>query len=96
MLLAIRILGALYEKKSTGKGQRLQVAMQDAMLHYIRLAFATQARKGGPVQARRRPDRSRAAIRRAASIPCKGGGPNDYVYVYTSRANPSTGSGCWG
>ena len=24
--------------------------MQDAMLHYIRLAFATQARKGGPVQ----------------------------------------------
>src|SRR4029453_9562494 len=44
MLLAISILGALYEKKSTGQGQRLQVAMQDAMLHYIRLAFATQAR----------------------------------------------------
>ena len=49
MLLAISILGALFEKKTTGKGQRLQVAMQDAMLHYIRLAFATQARKGGPV-----------------------------------------------
>ena len=62
--------------------------MQDAMLHYIRLAFAAQALRGGPVQARRRPDRSRAATRRAASIPCKGGGPNDYVYVYTSRANP--------
>src|SRR6476660_6434625 len=44
MLLAISILGALYEKKSTGKGQRVQIAMQDAMLHYIRLAFATQAR----------------------------------------------------
>src|SRR5262247_907832 len=50
MLLAISILGALYEKQSTGKGQRLQVAMQDAMLQYIRLAFATQARKGGPVK----------------------------------------------
>ena len=22
------------------------------------------------------------------AYPCKGGGPNDYVYVYTSRANP--------
>jgi crotonobetainyl-CoA:carnitine CoA-transferase CaiB-like acyl-CoA transferase len=30
--------------------QRLQIAMQDAMLHYIRLAFARQARKGGPVK----------------------------------------------
>ena len=50
MLLAISILGALYEKKTTGKGQRLELAMQDAMLHYIRLAFATQARKGGPLK----------------------------------------------
>ena len=50
MLLAICVLGALYEQKTTGKGQRLQIAMQDAMLHYIRLAFATQARKGGPIK----------------------------------------------
>jgi formyl-CoA transferase len=68
MLLCISILGALYEKKSTGKGQRVQIAMQDAMLHYIRLAFATQAPCG--------------------IFKCKGGGRNDYVYVYTSRANP--------
>jgi len=40
MLLCISILGSLYEKKRTGKGQRVEVAMQDAMLHYIRLAFA--------------------------------------------------------
>src|SRR5215510_5357937 len=87
MLLAISILGALYEKKSSGKGQRVQVAMQDAMLHYIRLAFATQARKGGPVK--------RAGAQTISGgnppcgiYPCKGGGPNDYVYVYTSRTNP--------
>jgi formyl-CoA transferase len=87
MLLAISVLGALYEKKSTGKGQRVQVAMQDAMLHYIRLAFATQARKGGPIK--------RAGARTVSGgnppcgiYPCKGGGPNDYVYVYTSRTNP--------
>ena len=87
MLLAISILGALYEKKSTGKGQRLQVAMQDAMLHYIRLAFATQARKGGPVP--RVGDQSVSGGNPPQGIfPCKGGGPNDYIYVYTSRANP--------
>jgi crotonobetainyl-CoA:carnitine CoA-transferase CaiB-like acyl-CoA transferase len=87
MLLAISVLGALYEQKTTGKGQRLQIAMQDAMLHYIRLAFATQARKGGPIQ--RVGDQSVSGGNPPCGIfPCKGGGPNDYVYVYTSRTNP--------
>ena len=87
MLLAISILAALFEKQTTGKGQRLQVAMQDAMLHYIRLAFATQARKGGPVP--RVGDQSVSGGNPPQGIfPCKGGGPNDYIYVYTSRANP--------
>jgi formyl-CoA transferase len=87
MLLAISILGALYEKKSTGKGQRLQVAMQDAMLHYIRLAFATQARVGGPI--RRAGAQTVSGVHPPCGIyPCKGGGPNDWIYVYTSRANP--------
>jgi crotonobetainyl-CoA:carnitine CoA-transferase CaiB-like acyl-CoA transferase len=87
MLLAISILGALFEKQNTGKGQRLQVAMQDAMLHYIRLAFATQARKGGPVP--RVGDQSVSGGNPPQGIfPCKGGGANDYIYVYTSRANP--------
>jgi formyl-CoA transferase len=87
MLLSISILGALYERKSTGKGQRLQVAMQDAMLHYIRLAFATQARRGGPVQ--RAGDQTVSGSNPPQGIfKTKGGGPNDYVYVYTSRANP--------
>src|SRR5271157_6254769 len=43
MTMAISILGALYERRATGRGRRLQVAMQDAMLHYIRFAFQTQA-----------------------------------------------------
>jgi formyl-CoA transferase len=61
--------------------------MQDAMLHYIRLAFATQARRGGPVK--RVGDQSVSGGNPPCGIyPCKGGGPNDYVYVYTSRTNP--------
>jgi formyl-CoA transferase len=87
MLLAISILGALYEKRSTGKGQRVQIAMQDAMLHYIRLAFSAQAQRGGPVQ--RVGDQSVSGGNPPCGIyRCKGGGPNDYVYVYTSRTNP--------
>ena len=87
MLLAISILGALYEKARTGKGQRVQVAMQDAMLHYIRLAFSAQALRGGPVQ--RAGDQSVSGANPPCGIyPCRGGGPNDFVYVYTSRTNP--------
>jgi crotonobetainyl-CoA:carnitine CoA-transferase CaiB-like acyl-CoA transferase len=87
MLLAISILGALYRRTRTGTGEHLQVAMQDAMFQFCRGAFATTTRTGkaaqragvGSVLARNPP---------MGIYPCKGGGPNDYVYVYTSRANP--------
>ena len=86
MLLAISILGALYERQSTGKGRRLQVAMQDAMLHYIRIAFSTQARTGKP--APRAGAKTLSGANPPVGIfPCKGGGPNDYCYIYTSRSN---------
>ena len=87
MLLAISILGALYRRTRTGTGEHLQVAMQDAMLHYIRIAFAAQARTGQA--APRAGTQSVSAANPPCGIyPCKGGGANDYVYVYTSRANP--------
>jgi crotonobetainyl-CoA:carnitine CoA-transferase CaiB-like acyl-CoA transferase len=87
MLLAISILGALYRRKETGQGDHLQVAMQDAMLHYIRIAFAAQFRTGKA--AGRAGDSSvSATIPPMGTFPCKGGGLNDYVYVFTSRANP--------
>jgi crotonobetainyl-CoA:carnitine CoA-transferase CaiB-like acyl-CoA transferase len=87
MLLAISILGALYRRKDTGEGEHLQVAMQDAMLHYIRIAFAAQYRTGKPAQ--RAADSSvSGANPPMGTFPCKGGGLNDYVYVFTSRANP--------
>jgi crotonobetainyl-CoA:carnitine CoA-transferase CaiB-like acyl-CoA transferase len=87
MLLAVSILGALYRRKGTGEGEHLQVAMQDAMLHYIRIAFAAQYRTGKA--AGRAGDSSVSATTPPmGTFPCKGGGLNDYVYVFTSRANP--------
>jgi formyl-CoA transferase len=87
MLLAVSILAALYRRTRTGQGEHLEVAMQDAMFQYIRGAFATLTRTG------RAPRRAGAGSVLARNppmgiYPCRGGGPNDYVYVYTSRANP--------
>src|SRR5947207_2127671 len=87
MLMAVTILAALHERQRTGKGRRLQVAMQDAMIHYMRTCFANQARTG------------KAAPRRGGKTPggnnspsglyqCRPYGSNDWVYITTSRANP--------
>src|SRR5439155_22296896 len=88
MLLAVSILGALYRRKSTGEGERIEIAMQDAMLQYIRVALAAQATTGKPAE------RNGAKLLSGVNVPsgiypCRPGGPNDYVYVYTSRANPA-------
>ncbi len=83
MLMAFSIVSALFDRSRTGQGRRLQVAMQDSIMHYSRSGFIAQARTG------------KAAPRRAAApnppsgiFPCKPEGPNDYVYLLTSRANP--------
>ena len=86
MLMAISILGALYRRKETGEGTRLGVAMQDAMLHYIRVAFSVTASTDAPAP------RAGAKVLSGSNAPsgiypCAPGGANDYVYVYTSRAN---------
>lgn len=85
MLMSVTILGALYRQQATGQGEHLQLAMQDAMTQYTRLAYAYRDLNG------------KAAPRAGAKLfttgnaptgifPCKPGGKNDYVYIYTTRA----------
>jgi len=87
MLMAISILAALFKRSRTGEGRRLQVAMQDAMIHYMRVPFSrTQLSGKAPVRggsARSQP----GGLVPSALYPCKPGGPNDYVYVFCSRGN---------
>src|SRR5689334_6780700 len=83
MLMAFSIVSALLERQRTGKGRRLQVAMQDSVMHYSRGMFITQARTGAAAPRRRPSDNPPGGI-----YPCKPGGPNDYVCLLTSRANP--------
>jgi len=87
MLMAITILGAYIERQRTGQGRRLQVAMQDAMLHYMRTCFAVQA-KTGKAAARRGGKSVMGANSPSGLYQCKPYGPNDWIYVMTSGANP--------
>ena len=80
MLMCISILGALYERRATGQGRRVQVAMQDAMLHYMRFPFQVQAQTGRP--AGRGGGRSLGGVAPSGIFPCAPGGPNDWIYVF--------------
>ena len=87
MTMAVTILAALRKRDKTGAGCRLQVAMQDAMLHYMRTNFSTQARSGKAVE--RDGTRSGGGSNAPSGLyPCAPGGANDYVWIMTSRGNP--------
>jgi crotonobetainyl-CoA:carnitine CoA-transferase CaiB-like acyl-CoA transferase len=87
MLLAISILSALFQRHATGRGRRIQIAMQDAMLQYIRGAIAQHARTGEPAM-RNGVKPLAGGISPVGIYPCAPGGPNDYVYLFTSNSNP--------
>jgi formyl-CoA transferase len=86
MLLCISILGALVRRQRTGLGEHLQVAMQDAMLQYIRTAFAAQ--DGLKHAAPRSASGGASVAAPMGTFTCKGGGPNDFIYIFASGTNP--------
>jgi formyl-CoA transferase len=82
---AIGILAALYQRQFTGRGQRVEVAMQEAVINFSRISYGSQLLWG------KAPERNgnRSVLATSApsdTYPCKGGGPNDWCFVYTSRA----------
>jgi formyl-CoA transferase len=82
---SIGILAALHQRAVTGLGQRIEISMQDAVINFGRIAYAAQANRGAA--APRTGNQSILAGTSPSEVyPCKPGGPNDYVYVYTTRA----------
>lgn len=81
---AIGILAALYERKVTGKGQRVEVAMQDVMINFSRSTWGRQLMTGKDAP-RVGNEMPMAPVAPCNVYPCKPGGPNDYVFIYTSR-----------
>jgi formyl-CoA transferase len=78
MHLAIAILAALVQRGRTGKGQLVEVAMQEAVLNLTRVKFTPTLATGKPL--------SRSGNRSATGgysdlIRCRGDGANDGVYL---------------
>jgi crotonobetainyl-CoA:carnitine CoA-transferase CaiB-like acyl-CoA transferase len=62
MLMAFSIVSALFDRARIGKGRRLQVAMQDSVMHYSRGMFITQARTGAAAPAQQQPARGHLSV----------------------------------
>ena len=79
MHMAIGILAALQQRHTTGKGQHVEVSMQDAVVNLIRVSLRDHQRLGHT------PTRSGNQLGRTVpgtTFPCAPGGPNDYVYIF--------------
>jgi formyl-CoA transferase len=79
MHMAIGILAALQQRHTTGRGQHVEVSMQDAVVNICRVSLRDHQRFGKPMP--------RTGNQLGRNVPgtlyaCAPGGPNDYVYLY--------------
>ena len=79
---AIGILAAIVQRQTTGRGQQVEVAQQDAVLNLLRIHLREQYVEGRP--APRRGNRGAAAAP-SNLYRCRPFGPNDYVYVHVAN-----------
>ena len=86
MHAVVGILAALFQRNATGRGQRVEVAMQEAVLNLTRVRFTGTLATG---EAEPRLDGLRGV--RLGSVAglyeCAPGGPNDYVYLMLPHDN---------
>jgi formyl-CoA transferase len=78
MHMAIGILAALQQRHASGRGQHVEVSMQDAVVNLIRVSLRDHQRAGKPMP--------RSGNQLGHTVPgttyaCAPGGPNDYVIV---------------
>jgi formyl-CoA transferase len=85
------ILAALYQREQTGRGQRVQVAMQHAVLNLCRVKLRDQQRLAHGPLAEYPNENFGDEVPRSGNasgggqpgwaVRCAPGGPNDYIYV---------------
>src|SRR6476646_2659925 len=79
MHMTIGILAALQQRHATGRGQHVEVSMQDSVVNLVRVSLRDHQRFGGP--------QPRTGNQLGRNVPgttyaCAPGGPNDYVYIF--------------
>src|SRR5512144_196742 len=82
MHCVIGILAALMQRHQTGKGQQVEVSMQDAVVNLIRVSLRDHQRFGRAMP--------RTGNQLGSGVPgttyrCSPGGPNDYVFIFVQQ-----------
>jgi formyl-CoA transferase len=83
MHAAMGIIAAYVQKLKTGEGQVVEVSMQETVVNFMKMQMSTKERHlPNPI-----PRTGRRFVPTASTFPCKGGGPNDYIFtmVVTDR-----------
>lgn len=78
MHMAIGILAALQQRHASGKGQHVEVSMQDAVVNLIRVSLRDHQRFGAAMP--RRGNQMGRGVP-STTYPCAPGGANDYVFI---------------
>ena len=79
MHLAVGILAALQQRHGTGRGQQVEVAMQDAVVNLMRVSLRDHQRFD---RAMPRNGNQLGQTVPGTTYPCHPGGPNDYVFIF--------------
>jgi formyl-CoA transferase len=82
MHMAIGILAALQQRHATGKGQEVEVSMQDSVVNIMRISLRDHQRLGG-VQPRTGNQLGKNVP--GSTYPCAPGGPNDYIFIFAQQ-----------
>ena len=75
---AVGIMAALWQRQTSGKGQVVEVSMQDAVVNLTRVAMSTFNETG---KARPRSGNNPQGLPGSRTYPCKPGGSDDWVYL---------------
>jgi formyl-CoA transferase len=82
MHMAIGILAALQQRHTTGKGQHVEVSMQDSVVNIIRVSLRDHQRQGRPME---RHGNQLGHTVPGTTYSCAPGGPNDYVLIFCQQ-----------